>query len=92
MELLDQKIKDGGKDKIMFLRYRNDEDLWRFRPEMKPLPTETHAALLARVCQKLADRGIPYAIQYFEPVQYLTWLAGRPDSLENQTAWAREKE
>lgn len=71
-----------------FVRYRTDADLWRFRPDMKPLPATTHAVMLARLRRALAAWDIPTAIEYMVPDDYLAWLAGRPDTEAERAAWA----
>lgn len=78
----------GEPSEITLLRYRTDADLWRFRPDMKPLPATTHAAMLARLSRGLRSRGIPSIIKFMEPVQYLAWLNGRSDTESERSAWA----
>jgi len=77
---------------VVLLRYRTDADLWRFRPDMKSLPTTTHAAMLARLRRALWRRGIKTNIEYMEPEEYLTWLGKRKDSEAERAAWAARKD
>ena len=73
---------------VALVRYRSDADLWRFRPDMKPLPTTAHAVMLSRLRCFLLSRGIPSVIKFMEPKQYLVWLAGRPDTEAERGRWA----
>lgn len=78
----------GAPAEIALVRYRSDADLWRFRPDMKPLPATTHAAMLSRLRRVLWSRSIPSVIEFMEPDEYLTWLAGRPDTEAERANWA----
>ncbi|MDK2126243.1 Aca2/YdiL-like domain-containing protein [Parachitinimonas caeni] len=80
--------QQGTPAQITLVRYRTDAALWQFRPDMKPLPATTHAAMLSRLRRALWSRGIPTVIQYMEPEEYETWLAGRPDTEVERAAWA----
>lgn len=80
--------KHGQPEQITLVRYRNDSDLWRFRPDMKPLPATTHAAMLSRLRRVFWCKGIPSVIEFMEPDEYLAWLAGRPDTEAERAAWA----
>jgi transcriptional regulator with XRE-family HTH domain len=73
---------------IVLLRYRENADLWRFRPDMKPFPTATHGALLARCRAGLADLHVKTRIVYMEPDAYNQWLAGREDGDALRSEWA----
>jgi hypothetical protein len=78
----------GAPAKITLLRYRSNADLWRFRPDMQPLPATTHAAMLSRLSRVLWSRNIPFVIEFMGPDEYLTWLAGRTDTEVERAAWA----
>jgi transcriptional regulator with XRE-family HTH domain len=73
---------------ITLVRYRTDADLWRFRPDMKPFPATTHAAMLSRLRRALWSRNIQSIIEFMEPDEYLAWLDGRPDTELERAAWA----
>ncbi len=89
LAFIDITAKDhGAPSEIYLVRYRSDADLWRFRPDMKPLPTTTHAAMLSRLRRILWTRSIPSVIEYMEPEEYMVWLAGRPDTEEARASWA----
>lgn len=78
-------------EQIALIRYRNDADLWTFRPDFRPMPVGTHAALLSRVRRKLWEIGVPSVIEYMEPETYKIWLSGRQDNEELRAQWALEQ-
>ncbi|TAL87484.1 MAG: DUF1870 family protein [Candidimonas sp.] len=78
-------------EQIALIRYRNDADLWAFRPDFKPMPVGTHAALLSRVRRKLWEIGVPSVIEYMEPEIYKKWLAERQDNESLRAQWALEQ-
>lgn len=78
----------GLPEDITLLRYRENADLWHFRPDFKPLPTTTHGALLARCRAALADLHVKTRIVYMEPQAYGQWLEGRVDSEVLRSEWA----
>lgn len=84
-ELID---KQGQPENITLLRYRENSDLWHFRPDFKPLPATTHGALLARCRAALADLHVATRIVYMEPQAYAAWLDGRVDSETIRSEWA----
>lgn len=73
---------------VVLVRYRADADLWRFRPDMQPLPSSSHAMLLSRLRRKLWANNIPSVIEYMEPDEYLAWLGNRTDNEAERAAWA----
>ncbi len=73
---------------VVLVRYRSDADLWRFRPDMEPLPASSHAALLSRLRRALWTAGVPSVIEYMEPDEYLAWLGKRKDTDAMRAAWA----
>jgi len=83
--------KNGKPEEIVLVRYRNDSDLWHFRPDMKPLPASTHAVLLARMSKALAHIDIVFRIEYMEPEEYKNWLGNKKDSEANRSQWAAMK-
>lgn len=84
-EVIDQH---GRPEDITLLRYRENADLWHFRPDFKPLPTTTHGALLARCRAALDDLHVKTRIVYMEPQVYGQWLEGRKDSEMLRSEWA----
>lgn len=90
MALIDEMTQKLGAppEEVTLLRYKTDQDLWRFRPDMKPLPATAHAAMLSRLRRALSTRQIPSAIEYMEPSEYLSWLDNRPDTEAERAAWA----
>jgi len=73
---------------VVLLRYRTDADLWHFRPDMKPLPASSHAALLSRLRRALWTAGVPSVIEYMDTGEYLAWLGARQDSEAMRAAWS----
>lgn len=81
------KTRTGAPSEVMLVRYRSDEDLWRFRPDMKPLPATTHAAMLSRLRRELRSLSIISVIEFMRPDEYLAWLDGRQDTEVERAAW-----
>jgi transcriptional regulator with XRE-family HTH domain len=81
-------LRGGAPEDIALLRYRENADLWHFRPDFRPLPTTTHAALLARSRAALADLHVKTRIVYMDPQAYARWLDGRADSELARSVWA----
>jgi hypothetical protein len=73
---------------VALVRYRADADLWRFRPDFRPLPVSCHAALLGRLRGALAEIGVLSRIVYMDPAQYEIWLDCRSDTEAMRAAWA----
>ena len=85
----EQIAANGGRpESISLLRYRENADLWHYRPDFKPLPTTTHAALLARTRAALADLPVKTVIVYMDAQAYAQWLGGRADSEALRLEWA----
>lgn len=80
-----------GPDLVYLVRYRENEDLWRYRPDMKRLPATCHAALINRARLALAGVACHTKIIWMEPAEYSKWLAGRKDSEALRAAWAAEQ-
>lgn len=76
---------------VHLVRYREDEDLWRFQPAYRPLPVTAHAAALARTRAALAGLHVRSVIVYMEPGEYSRWLDGRADSTGLREVWASEQ-
>ena len=86
-----QFISDRKPEKVILIRYRTDEDLWRFRPDMRGFPTTYHVAILSRIRCDLWKLGIKSVVEYLEPDAYLTWLGDREDTEELRLVWASEQ-
>jgi len=80
-----------GPDLVYLVRYRENEDLWRFRPDMKGLPATCHAALINRARLALASVACHTKIVWMEPGEYSKWLAGRKDNEALRAVWAAEQ-
>lgn len=73
---------------IVFLRYRSDADLHRYRADMQGLPATAHAAIVYRTRAALAEQRIPCRIVYMVPEAYQAWLGDGVDSETQRAAWA----
>ena len=82
------KAETGTCPEIVLIRYRTDEDLWQFREDMRPLPTTTHAEMLARMNRELAKINVQTQIVYMDANAYLTWLGDRVDDEAARSEWA----
>ena len=92
MEVVKSKFKElGDPEVVVLVRYRTDDDLLRYRPDMKPLPTTTHGVLLNRIRKSLALIGVESVIEYMEPAEYQAWLGKRKDSESLRSVWAASK-
>jgi transcriptional regulator with XRE-family HTH domain len=81
-------VKEKMPSDVALIRYKTDEDLWKFRPDFKQLPATAHAALISRCRRELWKIGIKSIIEYMIPDEYLKWLNGRSDSEDLRAEWA----
>lgn len=84
--------QDALPEEIVLLRYRTDNDLWKFYPDFRPIPASTHATLISRLRRRLWEIGVPSIIEYMEPAEYRAWLGARADSEDLRSQWALEKQ
>lgn len=75
-------------EEVVLIRYRTDDDLWQFREDMRPLPTTTHAEMLARMRREFAKINVQTQIVYMDANAYLTWLGDRVDDEAARSEWA----
>lgn len=73
---------------VVLIRYKTDDDLHRYRPDMQDLPATAHAAIIYRTRATLANADIPSRIIYMEPDAYSAWLGKRKDNEATRSAWA----
>lgn len=76
---------------VALVRYRDDEALWKYRPDMEPLPCTAHAALLQMIIDRLSGKaGTTIRMIYFDEESYLDWLKfeSRDHSEAAVSAWA----
>jgi len=85
------KKQGRGPTETHMVRYRENEDLWRYQPEMKGLPATYHAAMINRARVALSRIGIATRIVWMNPSEYTRWLAGRDDSAGLRAVWAAEQ-
>lgn len=89
LEQVDESIARGAvPDEITLIRYRTDKDLWRFRPDMQPLPATTHGVLVTRLKRALCTKGIAATIEFMKPDEYMQWLGEREDTETTRAEWA----
>lgn len=78
---------------VVFIRYRN-EDMPRYRPDLKDFPSSVHSAILSRVRLLLPwsaghlDRIPKIRIVFMMPDQYEAWRGARPDTEATRAEWA----
>lgn len=92
---LDGVLKDEGKDgQICFLRYRTDEDLWKYRKDLIGFPASFHAAIIARIRFHVLRNGVSAIIKYFDPKAYEEWRkeTKSPDNESMRMKWATEED
>lgn len=75
---------------LHFVRYRENEDLWYFKPDMKGLPATYHAALLNRIRMALSNIGCETRIIWMDPAAYHKWLGTMIDNESIRAIWASE--
>lgn len=78
-----QKLAD-----VVLIRYKTDADLHRFRPDMRGLPTTSHAAIIYRARSLLARSGIPCRIVFMDPDDYINFRGLRQDTESTRAEWA----
>ncbi len=78
-------------EEITLIRYKNDEELWRFEPDFKPLPVSCHAMMLSRLMAELNELEITVHIIFMDVAEYEKWLDQNKDSVELRTHWAELK-
>jgi len=76
---------------VVFVSYKSNADLWRFRTDMKSLPVAVHTEILSRMTHILELRGVSVITKQMEPKLYVKWLRGREDSEVERSAWAGEQ-
>lgn len=78
----------GRADGVVLVRYRDADDLARYRPDMAHLPPCVHGALIDRVRRELENQGVPVRIVWLDPAAYQAWLGRRADSETWRAQWA----
>lgn len=95
-----QAVKETAEERgslpesVCLVRYRTDDDLHRYRPDMAGLPASLHAAMLARVRRELFKMGVVSRIVFMRPDDYEDWRkrAGLEDCEEARAGWASMQE
>ena len=92
LEAIDQMIEDKQPPTaITLVRYRNDNDLWQYRDDLKGLPVEYHSYMLHRIQKALKERGVMTFFEYHENKEYEIWLRGRENSDALRSEWICHK-
>lgn len=75
---------------VVLIRYSNDEDLWRFYPQMTQLTHTLHAAGIDRARQALQHGGAEVRLVTMERQAYEDWRIEQKmqDSADTRNAWA----
>lgn len=92
VEVVSKGMK-GDEVEVFLVRYRENEDLWVFRKDMKGLPATCHAALINRVRLALEAIGCRVVIVWMEPGEYSLWLKENKyeDDEARRAQWAGEQ-
>ena len=78
---------------VVLFRYRSDEDLWAFEPDIAHLPNSTHAMMISWLSHALEQDSIkPLCIIWMEPEEYHLWLrdGNLKDSFCTRSMWAAD--
>ena len=77
---------------VVLVRYKTDEDLWYYRPDMIEFPARTHGIVLALTKSEIeiAIEDVNVRIVYLEPEQYEAWLklTQKKDNEQTRAEWA----
>ena len=77
---------------VVLVRYKTDEDLHHYRPDMIEFPARTHGIVLALTKSEIeiAVEDVNVRIVYLEPEQYEAWLklTKKKDSEQTRAEWA----
>lgn len=83
----DSRLNDQ-QDPMALVRFHAAEDWWTLSPHLRPLPLTCHAAILARVRERLLRGGVLLDVIYMDLNLYGKWLHGRQDTEMNRMLWA----
>lgn len=83
--------KLSGLPEVVLVRFADDQELWRFCPQLEPLPAVAYAARLYRLRQLLLANGQRVSIDYADPTEFQAWLGGRRNSSAARQEWLAEK-
>lgn len=70
------------------VRYRTDEEMLAFEPDMEALPLSSYSAVLGWLQQLPRLEGEPIGIVWMESDDYREWLAHKPECQASRLAWA----
>lgn len=85
-EIIDER--DEMSSHFVLIRYQKDEDLWRYRPDMKGMPASYYSVILDRVARELKADSIGVNIIYMNSEKYEAWLGDKDDSERMRFEWA----
>lgn len=75
---------------IVLVRYRTEDDLAKYRPDMAALPPSVHGALIDRVRLAAERLGVPVRIVWMDREDYEAWRGRRRDTEAMRAAWAAQ--
>ena len=81
-------VESANMERVVLIRYKSEEDLWRFRKDMVGLPLSIHNAMLYRLRKKVVSKGIACIVKWLLAKEYLSWLSGAEDTESMRAAWA----
>lgn len=94
-EIVDRSVEfvlslDPRPECVVLIRYKTDEDLHKYRPDMVDFPARAHAMILARSQEAFDVEGIAVKIVYLDPEPYEAWLklTQKTDSEQTRAEWA----
>lgn len=82
----------AGLPTVALVRFADDQELWRFCPNLEPLPATAYAARLYRLRQLLLANGQRVTIDYLDTSEFHAWLGDRRNSSAARQEWLSEKQ
>lgn len=86
----DLLLRHATPANLVLIRYNNDEDLWRYHPQMTRLSHTLAAVAVDRGRQRLEREGATVRIVTMDRQAYEDWCVAQnlPDSEDTRAAWA----
>lgn len=74
---------------VILVRYRTDDEMARYHPDLRLRGTQAHGAMIDRAARALrAECAIEPRIEWLDAEAYEAWRGRRPDSEALRAAWA----
>jgi len=80
-------------DDVVLIRYRDADDLARYRPDMAGQPAGVHGAIVQRVAQAMRQRGQLVRVAWMMPDAFEAWRTQhqQPDTDATRATWAADQ-